>query len=115
LHLFEASAAVIADLNDVIPDITGAETHAALAGYPCVWTSNLLEHFNEFNQAHPFRPFAVALAHRARDIAGVNVASVVFVFTDRQVGLAVAVLAGGKDMDFEHMYLLSGVKQKSPP
>jgi hypothetical protein len=98
--------AVNADLLNVIPDISCTEVHTALVGCVLVLAHGLLEHDGELGQSDPPWLIAAALAHRTGSITGVLAPLVIFAFADRQVCLALAVLALGKDLDFDHRNLL---------
>jgi hypothetical protein len=67
-----------------------------------MWALCLILEFCEVIQADPLGLIATASAHWAGDMTGVFTTLAVLGFAHRQVSLAVAVLAFGKNLYFDH-------------
>ncbi len=79
-----------------------------IVGLKRVFRRFVLEELDELAQGDPLGLLAGALADRAGGMANVGRASGANGFTSRKVGFATAVLALGKDMDFDgHGFSLS--------
>ena len=96
-------ATVIANLLDVIPDITCAEVHPALVRRVLVLALRILEHLQEVRQADLLAALACALALIAKKIASELLMVVVHCYAYGNIGFAIAVLAAIKDINFEHV------------
>jgi hypothetical protein len=108
----EIGAAVGADLTDVVPDLAGGEVHPAGEGSVCVWALSLRQHPGELLYIDPPGALARAIAGGAGQVAHVWLAVRIDGFANGDIGLTLAVIAGGEDVHFEHSY--SFLKKKNP-
>jgi len=102
LNSIEISAAVGADLTDVVPDLAGGEVHPAGERTVCVRALSLRQHPGELLYIDPPGALARTIAGRAGQVAHIWLAVRIDGFANGQICLTLAVIAGGEDVHFEH-------------
>jgi hypothetical protein len=91
LGFVQVDAAVIADLCQVIPNITSNETYIALHGYMLMGAFCLMQQFSEVFEIDPLRLVPTTFTRWAGSVTGVCVTLTIFAFLDRQVGFTIAI------------------------